>query len=39
MDVSVGPENTRLADGAVQAIRGAGVPARIDTITESQDNT
>jgi integrase len=32
-------EHTRLADGTVQAIRGAGVPARIDTITESQVNT
>jgi hypothetical protein len=32
--------HTRLADGTtVQAVRGAGVPARIDTITESQDNT
>ena len=31
-------EHTRLADGTVQAIRGAGVPARTDAITENQDN-
>ncbi len=31
-------EHTRLADGTVQAIRGAGVPARTDAITDNQDN-
>ena len=30
--------HTRLADGTVQAIRGAGVVARTDTITDNQDN-
>jgi integrase len=32
-------EQTRLADGTVRAVRGAGVEARIDAITENQDNT
>lgn len=32
-------EHTRLADGTVQAVRGAGVAARTDTITDNQDNT
>lgn len=31
-------EPTRLADGTVQAVRGAGVDARIDAITEERDN-
>jgi integrase len=31
-------EHTRLADGTVQAVRGAGAAARIDAITEHQDN-
>ena len=31
-------EHTRLADGTVQTIRGAGVPARTDAITDKQDN-
>ena len=29
--------NTRLADGTVQAIRGAGVDARTSAITDKQD--
>jgi integrase len=32
-------EHTRLADGTVQAIRGAGVAARTDAITGEQDNS
>jgi integrase len=32
-------EHTRLADGTVRAVRGAGVHARTDAITENQDNT
>jgi integrase len=31
-------EQTRLADGTVRAVRGAGVAARIDSITDNQDN-
>ena len=31
-------EHTRLADGTVRAVRGAGVDARIDAITDKQDN-
>ena len=31
-------ESTRLADGTAQAVRGAGVNARIDAITDKQDN-
>jgi hypothetical protein len=31
-------EHTRLADGTVQAVRGAGAAARIDAITAHQDN-
>lgn len=30
-------EQTRLADGTVQAVRGAGVDARIDAIVREQD--
>ena len=30
-------EHTRLADGTVQAVRGAGAGARIDAITSGQD--
>lgn len=32
-------EHTRLADGTVQAIRGAGVDVRIDAITDKPDNS
>ena len=32
-------EHTRLADGAVQAIRGGGVAARTDAITDNQEGT
>jgi integrase len=32
-------EHTRLADGTVQAVRGAGVVARTDAITGKRDNT
>ena len=31
-------EHTRPADGTVPAVRGAGVAARIDAITDKQDN-
>jgi hypothetical protein len=31
-------EHTQLADGTLQAIRGAGVPARTGAITDNQDN-
>jgi hypothetical protein len=31
-------EQTRLPDGTVQAVRGAGVAARIDAITENRGN-
>ena len=31
--------DTRLADGSVRAVRGAGVDARIDAITDRQDNS
>jgi integrase len=31
-------EQTRLADGTVQALRGTGVAARVDTITNNPDN-
>ncbi|WP_327360027.1 hypothetical protein [Streptomyces sp. NBC_01296] len=32
-------EQTRLADGPPQAVRGAGVDARTDAITRSQDGS
>ncbi|WP_327579959.1 hypothetical protein [Streptomyces sp. NBC_00145] len=32
-------EQTRLADGPLQAVRGAGVDARTDAITRSQDGS
>ena len=32
-------ETTRLADGTVQAVRGAGVEARTEAITGKEDNT
>jgi len=32
-------EHTRLADGTIRAVRGAGAAARIDAITEHQDNS
>jgi hypothetical protein len=31
-------EHTRLADGTVRAVRGAGAAARIEAITAHQDN-
>lgn len=31
-------EHTRLTDGTIRAVRGAGAAARIDAITEHQDN-
>jgi hypothetical protein len=31
-------EHIRLAEGTIQAIRGAGVDARTDAITDKQDN-
>jgi hypothetical protein len=36
--IIVNLEHTRLIDGTVQAIRGAGVSARTDAITDRQDN-
>jgi DNA-binding ferritin-like protein (Dps family) len=32
-------EQARLADGTVQAVRGAGVAARVDSIIDNQDNS
>lgn len=32
-------DQTRLADGTVRAVRGAGVAARIDAITNNQDSS
>ncbi len=32
-------EHTRLADGTVRAVRGAGVAARTDAITDKRDNS
>jgi hypothetical protein len=37
VSLSLTLEHTRLADGTVRAVRGAGVKARIDAITDEPD--